>query len=252
MGGNLKNKYKIDKDRIQNDYAIIEHSKDINELLKKIYKKFNPPTESAFMTPEIELTPHTYNRFPELKENPLYDDFIKIHLQCLPEEYRSLPDDLEVYNNSFIKFKNLKFRIYDQIKSKACKRTNLIYDSYLNKEHAISEFFIKQIYIQKVMWNNYNRLARDKNDLVLKMTPGMLLLGAAGLVSGNDKELIMGKEIFENMMLDTDYLNKNKDKIDLMVKEGKKFLQIEDKISKILDKLLLIKIFPGDCIYLYG
>ena len=134
--------------------------------------------------------------------------------------------------------------MYEKIKEDAIKKTNLEYDPNLNREHTISQHFVRYIYEQSVLWIRDRQLSYDKKFSDYEIEENVLRFGACGLVKGS-KEVEKAKEIFERMMFDREYLEKYKQKINEIIECEKKVEEIYRKLKEMIEKLMKYSLLPG-------
>ena len=212
-----------------------EHTKELKEFLKEWHDKL--PLHKNAIEPEIN---EHLNDFPKIEENWEYEDLIQYHL---PKECKTLPKEWERYKKSIREYEKLKHLLYEKIKEDAIKKTNLEYDPNLNREHTISQHFVRYIYEQSVSWIRDKQLYKKSGDYEIE--GNVLWFGACGLAKGSKEEVEKAKEIFERMMFDREYLEKYKQKINEIIEYERKLEEIYRKLEEMIEKLMKYSLLPG-------
>ena len=213
------------------------HTKELKEFLKEWHDKL--PLHKNATDPEIN---EHLNDFPKIEENWEYEDLIQYHL---PKECKTLPKEWERYKKSIREYEKLKHQLYEKIKEDAIKKTNLEYDPNLNREHTISQHFVRYIYEQSVSWIRDRQLSYDKKFSDYEIEENVLQFGAYGLAKGSKEEVEKAKEIFERMMFDREYLEKYKQKINEIIEYERKLEEIYRKLEEMIEKLMKYSLLPG-------
>lgn len=221
-----------------------KHTADLVEFLKKWYDEF-PEYEKA-TKPKTALTSSTFNyKFQEITKNWRYQDLIQYHL---PNEYKILPVKWEEYKQVINKYEKLRFQLYVQIKKDILGLTRLKINSIGSENHAVSDSFVKLIYMQTIFWIKEGRLYNDKNSLHYKRKGNELRLKTTHelviLAKGTAEERDRAKEVFENMMFERDYLEKYKTNIIRIINKEENLEKLYDEIIEILDKLISYPLLP--------